>query len=136
MESSYKINGDFSMIVKTKGIGYVIEGFKDIKNRKIFYRTSGLDRICGLDLEINLSLDPTEARRILDCIVEVISDGFELSDGLITSDLTNAPVLVQEREAKYPNKENEKCYRIIFSDEKFLLPTNKKCNMIYKSQME
>lgn len=131
---SYELKGDVSIVSKVNGFTYVIEGFATDKS--LFYRTIGLEDLCGLDLEINLSLHPLEAKRILDCICGNILTGCKLEDGLITSSLTYAPVLIQKRVARYPKKENEVCYRIIFSDEQYLLPTDERCQSPYKEQLD
>lgn len=130
MNEFEELNGE---IIIT-GKGYVIEGFSE--DNKLFYRTVGLKDVCNLELEINLSLEPYESKRILDYIYEcIIWEGHVLEDGLVTSNLTGAPILVQKRKAKYPKYENEQCYRIIFSDENLLLPTDENCTEIYKHQL-
>lgn len=135
-EFGYKLTGDIILISKSKNISYAIEGFKNAEKRSIFYRTCGLNKICKHELEINLSLHPTEAQRILNCIVEKILEGVIIDNFLVTSELTNAPVYIKEYKSIYPKYEGEICYRIIFSDENFLLPMEELCDPIYKKQLE
>lgn len=133
-ELNYKLEGDIILVCKTKGYGYVIEGFEE--DRKLFYRTCGLERICGYELEINLSLEPAEAKRILDDIVDNLLIGFKLEDCSITSELTGAPVYLKQYKSRYPKFDNEICYRVIFSDENYLLPMHRLCDEVYKAQLD
>lgn len=132
--NSYELKGDLSIISKIGYINYVLEGF--VLDNKLFYRTLGLKDICGLELEFNLSLEMTEAKRILDSILISINKGIQLKDDLITSDLTNAPVLIKQIEPKYKYSDYEKVYRVIFSDEHYLLPLDKNCDKTYKNQLD
>lgn len=130
---NYELKGDLSIVSVLGTHHYILEGF--IKDRNISYRTLGLKDFCGLDLEFNLSLQPSEAKRILDFILNSISLGIELKDNLITSDLTNAPVLVKKMKPINGYEKNEFVYRIIFSDEEFRLPTDERCSIPYKNQL-
>lgn len=116
------------------GHKYILQGYTE--DNKLFYRTTGLSDLCGLDLEINLSVAPLEARRVIDYICHSVEDGAVIKDGIITTALTGAIVLIEKRKAKYPVSNNEECYRIILSDEAFLLPIDEDCNEAYKHQME
>ena len=130
---NYSLKGDLSIILRFKNYHYVLEGFKH--NRNLCYRTQGLKELCGLELEFNLSLEPTEAKRILDCILNAILSGVKLEDNLVTSELTNAPILVKKMQPKDKYEENEEVYRIVFSDENFLLPEDANCSYPYKNQL-
>lgn len=78
-------------------------------------------------MEIKLNIHPSEVERLVPEIIDSISKkNIELYDGLITSELTGAPV-----EIKLINKDT---FRIIFSDENYLFPNNPKCNKSYINQ--
>lgn len=132
--ATYNLKGDISFFLRRRNHMYVLEGFKN--DKKLVYRTLGLKDVCGLELEFNISLEISEAKRILHFILQAIENGIELEDNLITSKLTNAPVLVKKITPINKYFQGEKVYRIILSDENYLLPSDKNCDIKYKNQID
>lgn len=128
-----KLSGDIILSRRFKFNNYVVEGFKI--NNSLVYRTLGLKDIIGYELEYNLSLHPTEVLRITDYILPIISNGFEIKDKLVTSELTGAPVMLLLVEPKYKYRNGEKVLRIIFSDEDYKLPNQLGCSPNYIKQL-
>lgn len=131
---NYNLKGDLSIVSRFGDCHYILEAFKH--DRSLCYRTQGLKELCGLELEFNLSLELNEANRILDCILRAILMGVKLEDNLVTSELTNAPVLIKKMQPKDNYEENEEVYRIVFSDENYLLPMDENCSYLYKKQLD
>lgn len=132
--NTYNLKGDISFFLRRRNHMYVLEGFKN--DKKLVYRTLGLKDVCGLELEFNLSLEISEAKRILHFILQAIENGIKLEDNLITSKLTNAPVLVKKITPINKYFQDEKVFRIILSDENYLLPSDKNCDIRYKFQLD
>ena len=130
----YELKGDFIIQVKICGINCIVEAFEEEKG--LHYRTLGLKDLCGDEVEFHLSLDPSEVVRLLNHICNKVKDGFKLVDNDINSELTGAKVKVLHRNARYSYEENEKCFRIVFSDENFKLPDEDRCNREYINQYE
>lgn len=130
--TEFNITGDVSELVR-RPIPYLIEGF--IIDKRLCYRTQGLKNLCGLELELNMHTHPAEASRIIKHIIKEIKYVDRLYDGLVTSELTGAPVLIKEVIPKTILLDNEKVYRIILSDEDFILPTQEECDERYKFQL-
>lgn len=130
----YQLKGKYNIIRKYGNITVCIQMFQEVKN--IFYEISGLEHIIGYDLEINLSLEPSEIERLLPVIIsKVLEKEIKLVDDLITTELTGAPVQVKILTPKTDLGVNKKVARLIFSDERFLLPHDKDCNEVYKLQL-
>lgn len=132
-EINIKATGDLTIVKNYCGITTIIQVFKE--NRNLSYIISGLESVIGYDLEIKLRLDISEIDRLLpEIIYNILKKKILLNDGLVTSELTGAPVLIQLRTPNHNLTEDKILARIIFSDENFLLPYDEGCQEIFKLQ--
>ncbi len=104
----------------------------------IFYRnglvfiTSGADKYCGLEVELNLPLDLKQAERLIDTIVEVCREHKQALSEQKKFNAFKRPVRFKKMNSLLDT--DKTIWRIVFADNNGRFPDDELCNDAYKNQ--
>lgn len=131
-----EMDGNLNLITELCGNPIVVQRFI-VNENELVYEISGLHILIGYNLEIYLNIDMKEVLRLLPIIVgNIVNGNIILEDGIVTSDITGAPIQIMINKPKVNLGNDDKCVaRLIFSDENYLLPTDSRCHAAFKNQI-
>ena len=100
-----------------------------------FYTTGLAQYNKGLELELNLPIDPKAAMNILNVIgIALKYNGFTITDGLIDNTLFTAPLLFKKISPGIDTPDKE-IMRVVLCDENKRFPDDPECDEKYCKQM-
>ena len=100
------------------------------------YHTHGLNEYGGLELELNLPLEPRQAMQFINLIGnEVAERGKRYRSGDREDDVFNFPFYLFETAPVQPSRGNDRVLRILFCDPAGKYPWEPECEAPYSGQL-
>ena len=107
---------------------------KNVYYEGIMYVTDGANKYCGYEIELYLSLDPVQARKLINNAVEICNKEQTQLSELTKMKLFNRQVTF--RKMLSLTEEYEYVWRMVLTDDKGKLPEDPDCNPSFKNQVK